>query len=100
MPNSRVLVLVAFLVLAVASPTEFDVFHRFIPSSRSGQGTPDFVPFGRVSLDPDVDPAGAFVNANDREPMMDDGRGMYQIGLKVGEDMLLTSTKSVSNCPN
>ena len=96
MSLSRLVFLLSTLFLATATPTEYAAYHRFLPSPRSGQRTPDFVLYGYVSLDPEVDPTGSFMTADDRDPMMDDGRGMYQIGLKVGEEMLLTSTKAVS----
>ena len=77
---------------------DYKLYHRFLPHPSVPSTTePRFAPYGTISIDLDcLGVYPTFVNANDPDPMMDDGRGLYQLGLEVEGKMLMTSTKSVS----
>ncbi|ORX36954.1 hypothetical protein BD324DRAFT_627825 [Kockovaella imperatae] len=77
---------------SAASSSSYPLYHRFIPSSAAS--VPEFEPYGDITLDFDQQPVGRFEPFGSRAPLTDDGAGTYQLGLKVGEDMLMTSTKS------
>ena len=92
------LVALCLVPLAIADPASYSLYHRFVPSPRHSVPTPQFEHYGDISLDFEAQqPVAQLINADNRDPMNDDGEGMYQLGLKVGDEMLLSSTKSVSS---
>ena len=95
----------SLLPLVVGSPSPsitYALLHRFIPHSPSSS-IPDYIPYGTIALhhdatNPTYQVIGELINLNDRDPMMDDGQGWYQLGLRVDDQILTTSTRSVRSC--